>query len=97
MYINVEYAETPITPIRAKANVPVEIDCPFTSMNESRVRIYGADYIRALAGKPIKNEQGEIIGANSLASFYFRGNDFNHTNKLRELYIGSPDSTYTNS
>ena len=97
MYINVEYAETPITPIRAKANVPVEIDCPFTSMNESRIRIYGADYIRALAGKPIKDEEGNIIGAESLASLYFRGNDFNHTNKLRELYIGSSDPTYNNS
>lgn len=97
MYINVEYGETPIAPIRAKANVPVEIDCPFTSMNESRIRIYGADYIRALAGKPIKDQQGNIIGANSLASLYFRGNDFNHTNKLRELYIGSPDPTYNNS
>ena len=97
MYINVEYGETAIRGRRAKAGVPIEVRCPFSSMNESRVRIYGADYIQALAGKPIKDGQGNIIGAESLASLYFRGNDFNHTNKLRELIIGSPDTTYNNS
>lgn len=97
MYLNVDYGETAIRGKRAKKNVPVEIKCPFDSMNESRVRIYGADYIRALAGKPIKDANDNIIGAESLASLYFRGNDFSHTNKLRELYIGSSNPTYTNS
>ena len=97
MYLNVDYGETAIRGKRAKKNVPVEIKCPFDSMNESRVRIYGADYIRALAGKPIKDANDNIVGAESLASLYFRGNDFSHTNKLRELYIGSSNSTYTNS
>jgi hypothetical protein len=97
MYLNADYGETTIRGRRAKKNVPVEIKCPFNTMNESRVRVYGADYIRALAGKPIKDGEGKIVGSESLASFYFRGNDFSHTNKLRELYIGSDDPTYTNS
>jgi len=101
MYLNVDYGENAIRGRRAYAGVPVEIKCPFTEMNESRLRIYGADYIQALAGKAIRADENdpnsEIIGAESLASLYFRGNDFSHANKLRELIIGSSDPTYNNS
>ena len=101
MYLNVDYGENAIRGRRAYAGIPMEIKCPFTSMNESRLRIYGADYIQALAGKAIREDENDptsrIIGAESLASLYFRGNDFSHANKLRELVIGSPDPTYNNS
>ena len=97
MYIRVDYAETSRGPFRAKAGKPVEITCPFNTAQETRVRIYGADYIQALAGKAIKDEDGNIIGANSLASLYFGGNSFSNTHKLRELIIGSDDPTYNNA
>jgi len=97
MYIRVDYAETPRGPYRAKAGKPIEIKCPFSSMNESRIRVYGADYIQELAGKPIKDEDGKIVDANSLASLYFRGNSFSNTHKLRKLIIGSSNATYNNN
>ena len=97
MYIRVDYAETSRGPFRAKAGKPIEITCPFNTAQETRVRIYGADYIQALAGKAIKDEDGNIIGANSLASLYFRGNSFSNTHKLRELIIGTDDPTYNNA
>lgn len=97
MYIRVDYAETPRGPYRAKAGKPIEVKCPFSSMNESRIRVYGADYIQELAGKPIKDDDGNIIDANSLASLYFRGNSFSNTHKLRKLIIGSSNATYDNN
>jgi hypothetical protein len=45
MYIRIDYAETPRGPFRAKAGKPIEVKCPFNTMNESRIRVYGADYI----------------------------------------------------
>jgi len=97
MYINISYAETFARPFRAKAGKTYEFKSILNDMNDSRIRIYGANHIQALAGKAIRDaETGEIIGAEGLASFYMKANNFQHTHKLRKLIIGTPNTAYEN-
>lgn len=98
MYINVSYAETFTNPIRAKAGVPYEVLNPMgsTAQNDSRIRVYGANHIQALEGQAIKNQSGEIIDAEGLASFYIKANNFENGKKLRKLILGTDNTSYSN-
>jgi len=96
MYINVSHAETNASPIRAKAGIRYEVKCPFSTMNDSRIRVYGANHIQALEGKPIRNNNDEIIGADGLASFYIKANNFENGKKLRKLILGTDNTSYSN-
>jgi len=97
MYINASFGETAKSPIRARAGEPVEMTCPFTSMNNTRIYIYGASRLKALAGKAIKNTSDEIIGAEGLASLYVGVHSIEKTDKLQHLYMGTDKPTYRNS
>ena len=66
-------------------------------MDNTRIYVYGSNYIQGLAGKAIRNGNNEIIGAEGLASLYFGHNDFSHNNKLRELNIGTTNVNYRNA
>ena len=97
MYINASFGETAKSPIRAHAGEPIEMTCPFTSMNNTRIYIYGASRLKALAGKAIKNESDEIIGAEGLASLYIGVHSIEKTDKLQHLYMGTDKPTYRNA
>lgn len=97
MYINVTYGGTPVSAKRAVAGQPIEIVSPLATMDNTRIYIYGSNYIQGLAGKAIYNANDEIIGANGLAALYFGHNDFSHNNKLRELNIGTTNTNYRNA
>ena len=97
MYINASFGETAKSPVRAKAGEPVEMTCPFTSMSNTRIYIYGASRLKALAGKPIKDGQDNIIGAEGLASLYVGVNSIERTDKLQQLYFGTDKTTYRNA
>ena len=97
MYINASFGETAKAPVRAKAGQPVEMTCPFTSMNNTRIYIYGASRLSALAGKAIRNGNDEIIGAEGLASLYVGNNRLQRTAKLQHLYLGTDKPTYRNA
>jgi hypothetical protein len=45
MYINISYAETFARPFRAKAGVTYEFKSILNDMNDSRIRVYGANHI----------------------------------------------------
>ena len=99
MYINISYAETFARPFRAKAGETYEFKSILNDMNDSRIRIYGANHIQALAGKAKRedpNDPDKITGAEGLASFYMKANNFQHTHKLRKLIIGTPNTAYEN-
>ena len=97
MYINASFGETAKSPVRARAGEPIEMTCPFTSMNNTRIYIYGASRLKTLAGKAIKNEFNEIIGAEGLASLYIGVHSIEKTDKLQHLYMGTDKTTYRNS
>ena len=101
MYINVLFGETAKTPVRAKAGQPVEMTSPFTDMNNTRIYIYGASRIQALAGKAIREDPSDptsaIIGAEGLASLYIGLNQLQRTAKLRNLNLGTDKPTYRNT
>jgi len=85
MYISASFGETAKPPVRAYANEPVEMTCPFTSMNNTRIYIYGASRIKALGGKAIRNDISnpeKITGSEGLASLYIGVNSIEKTDKL---------------
>ena len=101
MYINASFGETAKAPVRAKAGQPVEMTSPFTDMNNTRIYIYGASRIQALAGKAIREDPNDsnsrIIGADGLAPLYLGLNQLQRTEKLRNLNLGTDKPTYRNT
>lgn len=101
MYINASFGETAKAPIRAKAGEPVEMTSPFTDMNNTRIYIYGASRIQALAGKAIREDPNDptsrIVGTEGLASLYLGLNQLQRTAKLRNLNLGTDKPTYRNT
>ena len=59
--------------------------CPFPAMNNTRIYIYGASRLSALAGKAKRedpNDPEKITGAEGLASLYFGYNRLQKADKL---------------
>lgn len=99
MYINISYAETFASPFRAKAGQPYEFKSILNTMNDSRIRVFGANHIQALEGQAKRedpNDPEKITGADGLASFYIKANNFEHGKKLRKLILGTDNPAYQN-
>ena len=100
MYLNADFGETSSAPIRAIAGKPYEFVGIFPSMSNSRIYIYGASRLQALEGKAKREDPEDpekITGAEGLASLYIGRNEFQRTDKLRKLNLGSDKPTYRNT
>ena len=97
MYLNANFGETAAAPVRAKAGNSYEFEGVFTSMSNSRIYIYGASRLQALGGKAVYDINNNIIDYDGLASLYIGRNEFNKTDKLRKLKLGTDKPTYRNS
>ena len=81
MYIDVMFGATYRTQIRAKAGVQYDIECPFSTMDDTAVLIYCASQIQSM---------GDI------SACYIHDNDFSNGTKLQELIIGNTTEGYSN-
>ena len=82
MYLSVMFGNSSPTQIRAKAGKSYDIPCPYTTMDDTAVLIYGASKIQSM---------GDISTA------YIHDNDFSKAAKLKELIIGNITEGYTNT
>jgi hypothetical protein len=82
MYLSVMFGNSSPTQVRAKAGKSYDIPCPYTTMDDTAVLIYGASKIQSM---------GDVSAA------YIHDNDFSKAEKLKELIIGSTTEGYTNT
>ena len=82
MYLSVMFGATYRTQIRAKAGIQYDIECPFSTMDDTAVLIYCASRIQSM---------GDI------SACYIHDNDFSKATKLKELIIGNTTEGYQNS
>lgn len=82
MYLSVMFGATYKTQVRAKAGQEYDIECPFTTMDDTAVLIYCASRIQAV---------GDI------SACYIHDNDFSKASKLQELIIGNTTPGYQNT
>lgn len=82
MYLSVMFGATYRKKVRAKAGQQYDIECPFTTMDDTAVLIYCASQIQAI---------GDI------SACYIHDNDFSKASKLQELIIGNTTSGYQNT
>lgn len=82
MYLSVMFGATYKKKVRAKAGRQYDIECPFTTMDDTAVLIYCASQIQAI---------GDLSGC------YIHDNDFSKASKLQELIIGNTTTGYQNT
>lgn len=82
MYLDVLFGATYRTQIRAEAAKQYDIECPFTTMDDTAVLVYCASQIQSI---------GDI------SACYIHDNDFSKASKLKELIIGNTTEGYQNS
>lgn len=82
MYLSVMFGATYRKKVRAKAGTQYDIECPFTTMDDTAVLIYCASQIQAI---------GDLSGC------YIHDNDFSNASKLQELVIGNATTGYQNT
>lgn len=82
MYIDVLFGATYRTQVRAEAGKQYDIECPFTTMDDTAVLIYCSSLIQSM---------GDI------SACYIHDNDFSKASKLKELIIGNATEGYKNS
>ena len=82
MYLSVMFGNSSPTQVRAKAGIEYEIECPYTTMDDTAVLIYCASRIQEL---------------NDLSACYIHDNDFSKATKIRKLVIGNTTEGYGNS
>lgn len=82
MYLAVMFGAAYRKKIRAKAGQQYDIECPFTTMDDTAVLIYCASQIQAI---------GDLSGC------YIHDNDFSKASKLQELMIGNRTVGYQNT
>ena len=82
MYLDVLFGATYRTQIRAEAGKQYDIECPFTTMDDTAVLIYCASQIQSM---------GDI------SACYIHDNDFSKASKLKELIIGNTTEGYQNA
>lgn len=82
MYLSVMFGATYKTQVRAEAGKQYDIECPFTTMDDTAVLIYCASRIQAV---------GDI------SACYIHDNDFSKASRLQELIIGNTTEGYQNT
>lgn len=81
MYLSVMFGNSSPTQIRAKAGVQYDIPCPYETMDDTAVLVYGASRIQSM---------GDV------STCYIHDNDFSKAEKLKELIIGNITAGYSN-
>ena len=82
MYLSVMFGNSSPTQVRAKAGKQYDIPCPYETMDDTAVLVYGASKIQSM---------GDV------STCYIHDNDFSKAEKLKELIIGNTTEGYTNS
>lgn len=82
MYLSVMFGATYRKQIRAKAGQQYDIECPFSTMDDTAVLIYCASRIQSM---------GDI------SACYIHDNDFSKATKLQVLIIGNDAEGYSNN
>lgn len=82
MYLSVMFGNSSPTQIRAKAGKSYDIPCPYSTMDDTAVLIYGASRIQSM---------GDV------SKCYIHDNDFSKAEKLKELIIGNTTEGYSNT
>ncbi len=81
MYLSVMFGNSSPTQVRAKAGQQYDIPCPYSTMDDTAVLIYGASRI-------------ESVG--DISACYIHDNDFSKAERLKELIIGNTTDGYSN-
>lgn len=81
MYLSVMFGNSSPTQVRAKAGKQYDITCPYDTMDDTAVLIYGASRIQSV---------GDV------SACYIHDNDFSKAEKLKELIIGNTTEGYSN-
>lgn len=81
MYLSVMFGATYRTQVRAKAGIRYDIECPFSTMDDTAVLIYCASQIQSFG---------------DLSACYIHDNDFSHAKKAEVLIIGNDTDGYQN-
>ena len=81
MYLSVMFGNSSPIQVRAKAGKQYDIPCPYTTMDDTAVLVYGASRIQSM---------GDI------SACYIHDNDFSKAEKLKELIIGNTTEGYSN-
>ena len=82
MYLSVMFGNSSPTQVRAKAGKQYSISCPYDTMDDTAVLIYGASRIQSV---------GDV------SACYIHDNDFSKAEKLKELIIGNTTEGYSNT
>lgn len=82
MYLDVMFGATYRTQVRAEAGQQYDIECPFTTMDDTAVLIYCASMIQSM---------GDV------SACYIHDNDFSKATRLKELIIGNATRGYENN
>ena len=82
MYLSIMFGNSSPTQVRAKAGQQYDIPCPYETMDDTAVLVYGASRIQSM---------GDISAA------YIHDNDFSKAEKLKELIIGNTTQGYQNT
>lgn len=82
MYLSVMFGNSSPTQVRAKAGKQYDIPCPYDTMDDTAVLIYGASRIQSV---------GDV------SACYIHDNDFSKAEKLKELIIGNTTEGYSNT
>lgn len=81
MYLDVMFGNSSPAQIRAKAGKSYDIPCPYETMDDTAVLVYGASKIQSM---------GDV------STCYIHDNDFSKAEKLKELIIGNTTEGYSN-
>ena len=82
MYLDVVFGNSPVpAQVRAKAGQEYVINCPYDTMDDTAVLIYGASRIQSI---------GDV------SKSYIHDNDFSKATKLKEMIIGNATEGYSN-
>lgn len=82
MYLSVMFGNSSPTQIRAKAGQQYNITCPYSTMDDTAVLIYGASRIQSV---------GDV------SACYIHDNDFSKAERLKELIVGNTTTGYSNT
>ena len=82
MYLSVMFGNSSPTQVRAKAGKSYDIACPYDTMDDTAVLIYGASRIQSV---------GDV------SACYIHDNDFSKAERLKELIIGNTTAGYSNT
>lgn len=82
MYLSVMFGNSSATQVRAKAGKTYDIDCPYSTMDDTAVLVYAASRIQSM---------GDV------STCYIHDNDFSKAARLKELIIGNTTEGYSNT